>query len=66
MREPEASGAGGAGDRIIGDLLDVPVRTDEQITDEERAAVQEWEQGGVWYDAATITAEIAERIRREG
>jgi hypothetical protein len=51
---------------VIGDLLDVPVRTDEQITDEERAAVQEWEQGGVWYDAATITAEIAERIRREG
>ena len=61
MREPEASGAG---DDLVDllDLLDVPIRGDESLTEEQRAAeeeaLEEWRANPVGVDYAMVRALI--------
>lgn len=52
-------------DPVLRAIRNAPI-VDEEETEEEREAVRECQESGVWFDAATITAEIADRARREG
>lgn len=52
-------------DPVLRAIRTAPI-VDEEETEEEREAIRECQESGVWFDAATISAEIAERARREG
>lgn len=65
MRAPEASSEGVVMDVVLTAIRNAPV-DDEPDTEAELEAMREFERTGEWYDGSTVSAEIAERVRREG